>query len=398
MPTSGLCRVAGVKEQPFDSRRPRGHPVPGRLQSPHAGLAWGSACCLPNPLLEVIICMHELGIQSRWCVSYPRIGITRRRACRGLRNNNHSSHQAMISPGSSSKKLTLAVALAAAFAFPVTAMASTYATRVVVRGLVRPSGIVVRGSGTLYVTELPTPGVSGGSGGLNSVREIHLGNGSVTTVTTGEPEPTQLALGKSGELYWTCNSAGVVLQRTQTGEVALFLGGLNQPSGIAVDQQGLVYYTQVPTPGVAGSGGGFNTVNVTDGENIVVLTVGEPEPTDIAVARDGTAFWTCKSAGVILKRTPDGMISLVQRDLNKPVGIALDEVRGRLYFTEVPTPGVPGSQGGSNRVSVIDLGSGGLEIVDQGDPEPTDITVAENGRVYWTCSSAGVIVEARRSN
>ena len=41
-----------------------------------------------------------------------------------------------------------------------------------------------------------------------------------------------------------------------------------------------------------------------------------------------------------------------------------------------------------------DLSSGDLTLVHAGDPEPTDITVARNGRLYWTCSSAGVIVEA----
>jgi hypothetical protein len=33
--------------------------------------------------------------------------------------------------------------------------------------------------------------------------------------------------------------------------------------------------------------------------------------------------------------------------------------------------------------------------VDEGDPEPTDVAVAKNGSVYWTCTSAGVIVEAK---
>jgi hypothetical protein len=35
-----------------------------------------------------------------------------------------------------------------------------------------------------------------------------------------------------------------------------------------------------------------------------------------------------------------------------------------------------------------------LSIVNFGDPEPTDVAVGRNGHIYWTCSSAGVIVEA----
>ena len=159
-----------------------------------------------------------------------------------------------------------------------------------------------------------------------------------------------------------------------------------------------MYLTQIPTPGVPGPDGGLNTVSVTDGTTIEVLTLGEPEPTDITVDRHGTAYWTCKSAGVILKRTHAGDVSLVLSDLNQPTGIALDHRGGNLYFTEVPTPGIPGSMGGQNAVRVLDLRSHALKLVDAGDPEPTDITVAPNGTVFWTCTSAGVIVEARKEN
>jgi hypothetical protein len=273
--------------------------------------------------------------------------------------------------------------------------AQEYETKVVVSGLVRPTGITVQGSQTLYFTQLPTPGVPGTVGGTNTVNKIVLGAGGIETLTMGEPEPTHLALAPDGTLYWTCKSAGVILERSRAGEVSLFLGGLTRPSGISVGRDGDVYFTQLPTPGVSGMMGGTNTVNVSDGTSIQTLTVGEPEPTDIVVAKDGTAYWTCKSANVILRRTADGTVSLLLGDLDKPVGIALDHKDRKLYFTEVPTPGVPGSMGGANKVNELDLETMALTVVDFGDPEPTDVAVAGNGRVYWTCSSAGVIVEAR---
>ena len=133
-----------------------------------------------------------------------------------------------------------------------------------------------------------------------------------------------------------------------------------------------------------------------NGVTTQVLTMGEPEPTDIAVAKDGTAYWTCKSANVILKRTPSGAVSLLLSGLDKPVGIALDHQGKNLYWTEVPTPGVPGSMGGRNKVNDLNLETMSTSVVDFGDPEPTDITVAPNGNLYWTCTSAGVIVEAER--
>lgn len=272
--------------------------------------------------------------------------------------------------------------------------AQDYETKVVVSGLSRPTGITVQGGQTLYFTQLPTPGVPGSMGGTNTVNRVVLGSGEIETLTMGEPEPTHLALAPDGTLYWTCKSAGVILERSRRGDVSLFLGGLTRPSGISVGRKGDVYFTQLPTPGVSGMMGGTNTVNVSDGTTIQTLTMGEPEPTDIVVAKDGTAYWTCKSANVILKRTPEGVVSLLLGGLDKPIGIALDHQNRRLYFTEVPTPGVPGSMGGGNKVNELDLETMALTIVDFGDPEPTDVTVARNGHIYWTCSSAGVIVEA----
>jgi sugar lactone lactonase YvrE len=287
--------------------------------------------------------------------------------------------------------------LAAWLSCNVASAQNGYKTRVVVSGLTRPTGIAALGSKILFVTQLPTPGVSGPNGGSNTVDMINLGTGQRANLTTGEPEPTNLALDKHGTLYWTCKSAGVILQRTTRGDVSLFLGDLTQPSGLAVDLWDNVYFTMLPTPMIGGMSGGSNTVNVTDGEVIHTLTVGEPEPTDIAVDRNGNAYWTCKSAGVILRRSAAGVVSRLLNDLDKPIGIALDQQGRSLYFTEVPTPGVPASLGGMNRVSVLNLQTMELDLVDFGDPEPHDITVAANGRIYWTCASAGVIVEARQS-
>jgi hypothetical protein len=294
-----------------------------------------------------------------------------------------------------SPSATIAVGLLTMLAFDVPIKAGDYETRVVVTGLIRPTGIVAGGNRTLYITQLPTPGVPGPQGGVNTVDFLRLGSGRMINLATGEPEPTNLTLDQRGHLYWTCKSAGVILERNRRGDISLFLGGLIQPSGIDVDGWGRVYFTQIPTPGVNGPNGGTNTVSVSNGRRTKVLTLGEPEPTDIAVSRHGTAYWTCKSAGVILCRTPDGTVVKLLGDLEKPTGIALDERRQLLFFTEVPTPGVNGPNGGSNKVSMFDLETGELELLDEGDPEPNDITVAPNGSVFWTCSSAGVIVQAR---
>jgi hypothetical protein len=144
-------------------------------------------------------------------------------------------------------------------------------------------------------------------------------------------------------------------------------------------------------PGVPG---GANGVSVFDGSQKTVLHMGEPEPTDIVVGRSGRLYWTCKSAGVILTQF-GGKTDVLLSGLDQPVGIALDHRERALFFTEVPTPGIPGSLGGRNSVKRLDLSTMRISSVNEGDPEPTDVTVARNGRVYWTCTIAGVIVEAR---
>lgn len=278
----------------------------------------------------------------------------------------------------------------------VAVQAKAYRTRVVADGLNHPTGLAVKGGNTLYFTEVPTPGVGGGA---NAVKELRLRNGAIRVIHQGEPEPVNIAIDSSGILYWTCKSAGVILEqaaRPHGSEAVPLLAGLAQPSGIAVDCDGNVYFTQVPEPGVAGGANNVSVVSVYDATSVEVLSDGEPEPADIAASADGVLYWTCQTAGVILTRDDDGMISVLLDGLNQPVGIALDERRHLLYWTEVPTPGVPGSVGGQNKVWVYNLETQQKTLVDAGDPEPRDIAVAPNGRVYWTCTSAGVIVEARR--
>jgi sugar lactone lactonase YvrE len=273
--------------------------------------------------------------------------------------------------------------------------AQEYETQVVAVGLHRPTGIALDENSTIFFTEVPTPGVSGAEGGTNSISKLDLNRNRITVLSMGEPEPVNIAIGRDNSLYWTCKSAGVILKQDKRGRTTLFLSGLTQPNGIAVARDGLVYFTQLPTPGVSGANGGSNTVNVSDGNSVEDLTVGEPEPTDIVVARNGDAYWTCRSAGVILERSgEDGAVSLLLGGLEQPTGIALSRNGRNLYFTEVPTPGVSGRDGGRNKVWELDLLSGVRTLVNEGDPEPADIAVAVNGNLFWTCTSAGVIVMA----
>jgi len=288
-------------------------------------------------------------------------------------------------------KTVLGIALLSVAAMsPVGAAGPSFRFSVIATGLERPVGIAVEGSDDLYFTEIPNPAVPGAG---NGVSHMDLATGTITRISNGEPEPTHLAVSRGGDVYWTCKSAGVILRHLEaSGMTELFASGLSQPSGISVGRSGAVYFTEIPAPAV---GGGPNNVSVLRGNQKMVISMGEPEPTDVVVARNGDLYWTCKAAGVILRRS-NGVTSLFKGGLDQPSGIAIDHRGETLYFTEVPTPGVGGSAGGLNKVRSIDIASGQLRTIHSGDPEPTDVAVARNGNVYWTCTSAGVIIEGKR--
>ncbi len=285
----------------------------------------------------------------------------------------------------------LALLVVYTFALPKLSQAQSYKVTLVMSGLNKPTGLAIDDD-VLYFTEVPTPGVPGG---MNAVKQLDLEDKRITTLHMGEPQPVNIAVGRDGSLYWACLSAGVILKRDPNGVTTEFIIHLPSPSGIAVDRKGTLYFTEVPMPGVPGGANGvFSTSD--GGVTIETLHMGEPEPVEITVAPNGDLYWACRSAGVILKRSAeDGTVSEFITGLSKPTGITIDRKGRNLYFTEVPTPGVSGANGGSNKVSKYDLRTGETSLIHFGDPQPNAVAVASDGTVYWTCTSAGVILKAR---
>jgi len=284
----------------------------------------------------------------------------------------------------------LALIVMCTFALPRLSQAQSYTIKVLTSGLAKPTGLAID-DGVLYFTEVPTPGVPGG---MNSVKKLDLDDGTITLLHMGEPQPVNITVGRDGTIYWTCLSAGVILRQDENGVTVEWITGLAKPSGIAIDRKGTVYFTEVPTPGVPGGANGvFST---SDGVTIQTIHMGEPEPVEITVAPNGDLYWTCHSAGVILMRSAaDGTVREFLTGLKEPTGITIDHKGRNLYFTEVPTPGVNGAHGGTNKVSKYDLRTGKISVVHLGDPQPNAVAVSRDGTVYWTCTSAGVILEAR---
>ena len=200
-------------------------------------------------------------------------------------------------------------------------------------GLQNPSGIAAAPNGDILITQVPSPGVPGTMGGTNTVNRI-VGAGTPMAITTGEPEPVDIAVDTAGNAYWTCRTAGVILRNdAMTGMTSLVLNGLDRPTGIDIDNDGNLYFTEVPTPGVPGTMGGTNKVwkYAPDTQQFTLISVGEPEPSDVTVAPDGSAvYWTCTSAGVILRATRTGN----QPEITTPSVTALGQtVR---FFLDAP--------------------------------------------------------------
>src|SRR5437899_2490253 len=84
-------------------------------------------------------------------------------------------------------------------------------------------------------------------------------------------------------------------------------------------------------------------------------------------------------------------ISVLASGLQWPRGIVAlnDDI---VFFSQVPSPGVPGSKGGSNTVNALDISSGEMLTIATGEPEPTFLALNKRHRLYWTCKSAGVIL------
>jgi DNA-binding beta-propeller fold protein YncE len=282
------------------------------------------------------------------------------------------------------------------------ARAQDFDVNIIATGLNQPVGLAASALGdsdTLYFTETPQAAMGVGTNGSNTISKLTLSTGQVSVLNRGDPQPTSVVQDAQGNLYWTSRAPGVIMMQAPSGDCAILAWGLQQPIGIALDAAGEnLYFTEDPTYGVPGVNGGENRVsqlNLVSGAR-TVLNALDPAPWNIAIAKNGDAYFTCRSAGIIIHQ--DGTTqkqSPMLTGLQQPTGIALDPAGENLYYTEVPTPGVSGANGGTNAITKYNLASGTGTLVHSGDPYPNSLAVAPNGNVYWTCTSAGVIIEAK---
>ncbi|MBI4914531.1 MAG: CHRD domain-containing protein [Acidobacteria bacterium] len=262
-------------------------------------------------------------------------------------------------------------------------------SRAVASGLGRPTAIVAADGDVLLVGLLPAKPTTTEHG---SIAGLDVEVGDLVLRYSGPLAPAQVALDRDGNLYWTSRSGGALWrQDAKDGTVRRIASGLHQPSGIAVDSEGRVYFTE----GSGRDGEGLSgNVSMLDGDEATVLRASEAEPADLAAGKGGDLYWTNADAGTIAHLTTDGTLEIVLAGLDRPQGLALDEARDRLYFTEVPTPGLTGSGGGRNTVNALNLATRERTVLHRGDSEPADVAVSPSGRVFWTSTRTGQVFEA----
>jgi len=172
-------------------------------------------------------------------------------------------------------------------------------------GMLPATVLAVDSSDRVYLAGATSSGTGSGSGG---VAAVIVRGGSIAAIPDPPgPDKTTLVAGASGDLYWTSRGAGLIYHRSPDGSGNVVLSGLNAPQGLALDPaENVLYFTEVPTPGVAGSAGGKNTVNALDLASLsrTVIHSGDPQPTGVAVAANGNVYWTSTSRGAVMVAVP----------------------------------------------------------------------------------------------
>src|SRR5690242_4986234 len=85
-----------------------------------------------------------------------------------------------------------------------------------------------------------------------------------------------------------CGFTSKEAPRAQKYTVKVVASGLVQPTGIAFDDD-FIYFTEVPSPGIAGSNNAVKKLDLEDG-TITTLHAGDPQPLNLAIARDDSIY------------------------------------------------------------------------------------------------------------
>lgn len=236
-----------------------------------------------------------------------------------------------------------------------------------------PDGITVDlTDGFVYWTNMGTPA---GGAGVGSLQRMRLEDERIETVipvgTTSTPKQINID-NQARQLYWSDRDSMVWRSELDGSEPELILSRHNivEPAGMGLDvakrqmyitdrARGRLYRVGFDMPE------GATPENRPDVELLVVYNnpLQEAMPLNLALdLSERKLYWTDRRRGVIFTMnmdipagsTPENRtdIKILVDGLADPVGIALDDVTKRLYFTEL-----------SGRVSRVNMDGTGKEVI-----------------------------------
>ncbi len=189
---------------------------------------------------------------------------------------------------------------------------------------------------------------------------------------------------EAGKIYWTDSEWGIYRSSLDGSNVEpLVIPDLRRPDKIALDSRGKIYWTE---------GGGDIYCSNLDGSNVKILVDVWGTAIDLTLdVAEGKIYWTEQfnandySQGALMRANLDGSNAeeLTEDPVNRDLGgIALDSVRGKVYWTDR----------GTIQRADLDGKNGEIVIRERYPNDPNDLALdAEGGKIYWTDSKGSIL-------
>ena len=190
---------------------------------------------------------------------------------------------------------------------------------------------------------------------------------------------------EAGKIYWTDSEWGIHRSSLDGANVEqLVIPDLRRPDKIALDVAGgKMYWAE---------GGGDIYCSNLDGSNVKVLVDVWGTAIDLTLdVAEGKIYWTEQfnandySQGALMRANLDGSNAeeLTEDPVNRDLGgIALDLVRGKVYWTDR----------GTIQRADLDGKNGEIVIRERYPNDPNDLALdVEGGKIYWTDSKGSIL-------
>jgi sugar lactone lactonase YvrE len=189
-------------------------------------------------------------------------------------------------------------------------------------------------------------------------------DGTVSTLASGYSCPAGVAVDNDGNVYFATYSSDTTAYKISTdGTVSTIGSGLQLALGVEVDPAGNVF--------VADSGNSRVVEIAPDGTQTTVPFTGLSRPYGVSVDSDGNVYTTEPDLGTVIKLTPDGTQTQVGSSYGYPSGVAT-ETDGNVLVTDDD----------NNRVQRIAPDNSESTLPFTALSQPADVAVDGAGNVF----------------